>query len=1004
MLRPLSTLLCCLLATARIAAQSLPIISQNPPDLRWQEIRTPHFRMLYPAGLDTAAQRTASRLEAVHGPDGATLGVSAHPIAVVMQNQTTVSNGFVTFLPRHAEFFTTPDQGQGLGTVDWLDGLVVHEFRHVNQFDKARQGFGRVVVPLLGDGGLGVAAVGVPQWFFEGDAVGTETALTRSGRGRIPYFGLGLRANLLDGRLYNYQKAVSGSLRDNVPDWYVLGYYLTSYAKAHYGADVWSRVLDRYYRFPFYPFSFSNGVRRTTGLRVEDLYARTMHELDSTWRAEQAARPAPTPVRELTGQAATPVFTQYQYPQYVTDSTVLALKSGLGDIAQLVLLGRHGKEERVFTLGLQNIPQMLSVGGGKAVWPEFRQDPRWGQRIYSELKVLDLRTGRLTRLGQGQRYAAAALSPDGTRIVAVRTSEAYHHALVVLDAATGVVLQTLPNPRNDFYQQPRFLPDGRRVVAVALSAAGKTLQVLDPATGLATNILPVANVNLANPQPWGDYVLYNSPQTGVDNIYAVSLKNGLTYQVTNRPTGAYHAAVSPDGQHLTFHDYRSTGARAVEIDLNPFYWLPTAGSLEMNVSEISHATSNEMASVKPSQIWAEAFAPARDDAPAPFVAALAAGEPGAARITALLASPDSAGPRYGVRRYRPLAHAFRVFSYGIVQSPAGNTVSVGLRSQDFLSTTQLFTGLSYDQTERTVAATAALSYQGRFPVLDVEATYGGRNAGRYFDRAAPLDSLRGSQWQYARLLAGVRIPLVLTRSKYLQALTVGAYYLNERVFNYTPTFRSLSEPGANAPLHAIQTSLSYASQLKQSARDVAPRGGATLLATYRTTPFGTNLQASQVGVQGSVYLPGLAKHHALRLRGGFQYQEQNQYSFASAISFPRAETSYISFDRLAAASADYSLPLAFVHWSVGRLLYVQRLRVTAFFDLAQGSSVVPLRTAGGPPVPTRLYQDYRDGGADFMILFNVLHLRTPIEAGVRVAYSSYLQGFVVQPIAFNVRL
>ena len=962
-----------LFGSSRAAAQSLPIISQNPPDLRWQEIRSPHFRVLFPAGLDTAAQRTASRLEAVHGPDGATLGVQARPITVVMQNQTAVSNGFVTFLPRHAEFFTTPDQGQGLGTVDWLDGLVVHEFRHVNQFDKARQGVGRVVVPLLGDGGLGVAAVGVPQWFFEGDAVGTETALTRSGRGRIPYFGLGLRANLLDGRLYNYQKAVSGSLRDNVPDWYVLGYYLTSYAKAHYGADVWSRVLDEYYRFPFYPFSFSRGLKRTTGLRVEDLYARTMHALDSTWRAEQAARPAPTPVRELAGQATTQVFTQYQYPQYVNDSTVLALKSGLGDIAQLVLLGHHGRERRVFTLGQLNIPQLLSVGGGKAVWPEFRQNPRWGQRVYSELKVLDLSTGRLTRLGKGQRYAAAALSADGRQLVAVRTDAAYHHALVILDATTGNVVRTLPNPRNDFYQQPRWSPSGQAIVTVALSAAGKTLQLIEPTSGLEVNILPVANVNLANPQLWGEYVFYNSPQSGVDNIYAVNYSTKQTYQVTNRPTGAYHAAVAPDGRHLALHDYRATGARVVEMPLDPTTWqaLPT---------------------------------PARADAPAPFVAALAAGEPGAARITALLASPDSGGARYGVRRYRPLAHALRLFSYGVVQSPAGNAVSVGLRSQDYLSTTQLFAGLSYDQTERTLAATGALSYQGRYPVLDVEATYGGRNATRYFDRAAPLDSLRSSQWQYARLLAGVRLPLVLTRSRYLQALTVGAYYLHERVFNYTPTFRNRSETGLNTPLHAIQTSLGYASQLKQSARDVAPRGGATLLATYRTTPFGTNLQASQVGVQSSVYLPGLARHHALRLRGGFQYQQQGQYNFSAAISFPRAETSYVSFDRLAVGSADYNLPLAFVHWSVGRVLYVQRLRATAFFDLAQGSSVVTLRTPTGQLVPTRLYQDYRNAGVDLMALLNVFHLRTPIEAGVRVAYSSNLQRVVVQPLAFNVRL
>ena len=996
--RPLLILWFLLLATAKIAAQSLPVISQNPPGLHWQEVRTPHFRVLYPAGLDTAAQRTAQRLEAVHGPEGTTLGVQAKRIAVVLQNQTTVSNGFVTFLPRHAEFFITPEQGQGLGTVDWLDGLVVHEFRHVNQFDKARQGFGRVTHTLLGDGGLGVAAVGVPQWFFEGDAVGTETAFTRSGRGRIPYFGLGLRANLLDGRQYSYQKAVNGSLRDNVPDWYVLGYFLTSYAKAHYGPDVWSRILDNYYRFPFYPFSFSNSIRRTTGLRVEDLYQRTMHELDSTWRAEQAARPAPTPVRELAGQATTRVFTQYQYPQYVNDSTVLALKSGLDNISQLVLLGHHGREKRVFTLGPINIPEMLSVGGGKVVWPEFRQSPRWGQKMYSELKILDLKTGRVRRLATGTRYTAAALSPDGTRLVAVRTDASYHHALVVLDATTGAVINTLPNPHNDFYQQPRWTPDGRRVVTVALSAAGKTLQILDPVTGLANNILPVANVNLANPQPWGDYIFYNSPQGSIDNLYAVSLKNGLTYQVTNRPYGAYHAAVSPDGQHLVFHDYQVTGARVVEMPLNLLNWLTTAARWPMTIGKIVHSESNEVDSPSPGKLWTIAFAPATHDAPAdPYAARLAAGEPAAKQITQLLASPDSAGPRYGVRRYRPLAHAFRIFSYGVVQSPSGQAVSVGLRSQDFLSTTQAFAGLSYNQTERTLAVTGALSYQGLGPVLDVEGSYGGRDA----SILGANNAVYRDQWQVARVLAGARLPLVLTRSKYLQALTLGAYYLGERVYGYDLPLRARDATGPTTPLHAIQTSLSYASQLRQSARDVSPRGGATLLATCRTTPFGTNLQAKQVGVQGSVYLPGLAQHHALRLRGGYQYQQQNQYNFAAAISYPRAETSYISFDNLAVGSADYNLPLAFTHWKVGRVLYVQRLRAAAFTDLAWGNVLV---NTGTPPVATRAYRDFYNVGADFMALFNVFHLRTPIEAGVRVAYSSRTQQVLVQPLAFSVRL
>jgi len=948
-----------LLGLGPAGAQSLPVLLQNPPSLRWQQVRTPHFRVLYAGGIDSAAQRTAALLEQLHQPNVATLGVSPRPITVVLQNQTTVSNGFVTFLPRHAEFFTTPEQGLGLGTVDWLAGLAVHEYRHVGQFEKGRQGIGRILSPLLGDGALGVAAVGVPQWFFEGDAVGTETALTRSGRGRIASFGVGLRANLLSGRRYSYQKAANGSLRDNVPNWYVLGYFMTSYLKAHYGPAVWSSVLDKYYRFPFYPFSFSNSIRRSTGLRVEEVYARSMAEIDSTWRAQQPAAAALTPARDLRASATDKVFTQYQYPQYVTDSTVLALKTGLGHIPQWVLLSRHAPERRVFVPGQLNLPEMLSVNGGKAVWPEFQQHARWGQRIASELKVLDLKTGRLRRLGRGQRYSAAALSPDGKRLVIARTDAAYRHALVLLDAETGAELQTLPNPYNDFYQQPRWHPDGRRIVAVALQPAGKTIVLLDPAApgpAAARALLPVANVNLTNPQPWRDVVFFNSSQTGIDNLFAVSVRTGQVYLVTSRPFGAYHAAVAPGGRTLAFHDYRATGARVAEMPLDTAAWRPVAV--------------------------------AKADVPGPYAAALSAQEPAGRLVPQLLVRSDSGVARYAARKYSPLRHAFNVFSYGVVQSLAGNSVSVGLRSQDLLNTTQVFAGLGYDQVERTANVVGAFSYQGWFPVLDADVTYGGRNAAVTYRGTTYRD-----QWQYSRASVGVRLPLTLTRSKYLQGLTVGSYLLREQVYDYDLPTRRYTEPSSTRPLTALQSTVSYALQLKRSARDVAPRQGFSLLGTWRTTPFGTGLQAQQWGGQASVFLPGLGRHHALRLRGSYQWQAQNEYQFAPAVSFPRGEL-YTSFDQFSLTSLDYYLPLAFTHWELGRLLYVQRLRATAFADVAQGTDSHGLA----------LQQTYRNVGVDALVLFNVLRLRTPIEAGLRVVYRSAQRQWVVEPLAFEIRL
>ena len=464
-------------------------------------------------------------------------------------------------------------------------------------------------------------------------------------------------------------------------------------------------------------------------------------------------------------------------------------------------------------------------------------------------------------------------------------------------------------------------------------------------------------------------MLYNSPQLGIDNLYAVRLpaasKAGLaaegtaTFRITSRPFGAYHAAVSPDGRHLAFHDEQAAGARVLEMPLDPTTWVALP-------------------------------APAAADPAGPYAETLAAQEPAGHTEALRLTQLDSAGvtaPRASVSRYHPLAHAFNVFSYGLVQSPSGDAVTLGLRSQDLLNTTQAFAGLSYDQTERTLAGLVGLSYQALPVVLDADIQYGGRDV--------TVQNRKGQlfrdQWRYTCLSTGLRLPLTLTRSKYLQALSLSSYYLHEQVSGYDLPGPLSTEASPGQALHAVQTQLSYVAQLKLSARDVAPRGGGSLLATWRTTPFATRLQAQQVGAQASVFLPGLARHHALRLRAGYQWQDQARYQFGAAVSFPRG-MSYVSFDRLQAASMDYSLPLAYTHFALGRVLYVQRLRATLFGDVARGEFI------------GEGFIRYRNVGADALVLFNVLRLRTPIEAGVRTVYDTYRRQWVVQPLAFNIQI
>ncbi|MDU0369635.1 hypothetical protein ACFPAF_04450 [Hymenobacter endophyticus] len=930
----------------------LPIEQQVPAAVRWYEVRTPHFRVVYPQGFEQQARRTAARLEQVHEPAGASLGLAARPVTVVLQTRNTIGNGFVTLLPRHSEFFTTFPQDPYLpGTLDWLDELTVHEYRHVVQFDKAHQGLGQLGYLFGGYGGLGLTTLGVPDWFAEGDAVGTETALTRSGRGRIPNFDAYFRANLLAGRRYSYAKAVAGSFRDNVPNHYVLGYFLTSRLKRTApDPGVWGTVLNRYYRFPVYPLSFSDKLRRTTGLRTDDLYGQTVRELDSLWRQQAAARPL-TPATELPVAATEKVFTEYQFPQYLDDSTVVALKSGLGHTPQLVALRRGQPERELWVMGLHHNPEQLSAGGGRVAWLEFRYHPRWQQQVYSELRVLDVATGQVSRPGRRSRYTTAVLSPDGRRLLAVSTDSSYQHRLHLLDTETGRELRTFDNPENLPYLHPRFAPDGHTAAVVRLEAAGKRLELLDTETGQARVLLPAANDNIAQPQPGPDFVLFTSPRSGQEEVYAVRISTGEVQQVTSRPVGSYHPTLSPDGQRLAFHEIKAQGSRVLEMPLSPGQWQP---------------------------------APPAALAPNRYADELTAREPGARTVGPILPQDGPVGPVLMARRYRRLPHAPNLYGWGLVQSPSGNGLNLGIRAQDVLSTTQAVAGVGFDGIERAGRVFADVSYQGLGPVLDMSVEHGGRRA----IGPLPTGGLSEETWQYNRLSLGSRLPLVLTTSRMLTSLTVGAFYQREQARNYPFVPRPSPVEVTIRPLNVLLGTVSFSRTLRQSTRDVAPRWGQSVLLTVRDTPFGRGLEARQLGAQGSLFLPGVGLHHALRLRAGYQYQQQQEYRFGAAIFYPR-NLPYLGANYLTAASAEYRLPLADVHWELGRVLYVQRLKANVFADGVRAQSGT-------------LRRNYYSTGFDVSAVFNPLRLRTPLEVGLRTVYNSYYRVWELQPLVLNV--
>src|ERR1700753_2455306 len=114
----------------------------NPPSIKWEQIDMPAAKVIFPAGLDSAGRLVANIISQMNGAIKPTIGTKQKQISIVMQNQTTIANGYVGLAPFRSEFYLTPDQNSfELGSLSWPEQLAIHEFRHVQQYNNFNVGF-----------------------------------------------------------------------------------------------------------------------------------------------------------------------------------------------------------------------------------------------------------------------------------------------------------------------------------------------------------------------------------------------------------------------------------------------------------------------------------------------------------------------------------------------------------------------------------------------------------------------------------------------------------------------------------------------------------------------------------------------------------------------------------------------------------------------------------------------------------------------------------------------
>ncbi len=932
------------------SAISGSVLPNLPASVKWQQIKSPHFRVIFTEGFEKEAQRATNILESVYEPGSRTLGASPRRFPVILQNQHTTSNGFVTIGPYRSELFTLAPQGyQFLGNDHWMEKLIAHEYRHMVQFEKSLSGFTKTFYYLFGEYTASVwPGIAAPSWFFEGDAVGLETAMGRTGRGRVPSFLMSFKANTMEKGGFHYYKQHLNSFRDFVPNHYVTGYLMTTHLKNKYGPHIWDDITQNAFSKPFIPFTFSNSIKKHTGKYLVPTYDEMLEEQKQLF-SQQLSSFEPTPF-DIINKESKEVYVNYRFPKPLSDGSVFCIKSGFGDISQFVIIRPDGQEKSIHTLGPYISSEFLSANDSVVVWIESTFDPRWDRRTYSDIKKLNFRTGQLSRLSKKERYTSVATSSDGKLLVATHQSITSEYSIYLLDGNTGDMIRRFDNPENHFYSMPVISPDGKSIISLKHVGDGKQIVQIDVETSQEKVLYTSQDENIGHPVMHGGHLYFNSTFNGIDNIYALDLKSQKEYLVTQAKYGAFNPALTTDGQIL-YNDFFVDGMNAVQTSVSPDLWIPK--------EEVKYiGTRFEETMVENEDISDELY--------------------------------NTSSVKYDIKKYNRTARSLRPVSWGLAVLPtseasSANDISVGLVSMDLLSTTRMQGVLTYNTAENAWRYGFDVSYQALYPILDLGGDFG--------NRAAILRDTTGVPTQYYwdenTWTAGFRVPLTLTNSKYHRGLVFGSKLEISKVENYTASRVGFEQSG-NGTLRSIKSSMRFSRLLKRSKLDIRPKWGQVVELHYYDTPFGGNSTSALFGTEGLFYLPGLFKHHSFYLRGSYQAQDIENYAFKSPVAYTRGY-GYTAYDEYANLGINYTLPIAYMDWHLGPLINLQRIYGNAFYDYGFGQSM-------------NKNDRLNSFGAEVSFNFNLMRYLLLFDVGIRYGYlpenGSDFKEIVIGPILF----
>lgn len=978
-----------LLALAGIKANAqFSLTGNDPAALRWRQMETENFRLIFPKGEDSLARVYGTELEQarlrIAGSSGYLIGQSYKAkMPVVLHSRYVLPNASVTWAPKRMDIFTVNDPYEPMA-MPWVRNLAIHEGRHAAQMQFGADRGNKALHWLFGEMAAGAFAGIYPgPAFLEGDAVVAETALSRSGRGRQASFLEYMRPAFDCGDWRDYYRWFYGSNKLYTPDYYRVGYMLIAGTRVFFNDPLFTQEYFDRVVHKGWLFNLQKTVKAAGGKSFNESFRIIEENFQRLWNVETALREPFMPSRQV---SRTPSM-HTEYKGAVTDdgSGIYSLKSGMATANSLVRLDASGNEKRIRSFASYTSSLFLDSESQRIFWSESVAGRRWTLGGSSRIRYVDLTKPRkvhdLTKKG---RYFNPAPAPDGNVIAATEYPYAGGSRIVLLDVADGTVRKSFTAPDSLQFTESAWIGD--RLFAAGLSENGMGIyevtgadsdgkavlcQLLGPQPVTLSHLRTVPAlrwlVSLAEPQgPERDRTLSLSKRpvsedgqltflcdrTGVTELYSLDVEN-LTLR---RLTSTRYGISSPVFKADTLY-YSSLAASDRPRDYKQGRMMYATAVSDLPITEVRYEDIHKY----------------------PVADALTAQETALGDSIAVAAEVKFSQPERYSKIRLPHIHSWApvYFNYDNVESISGDdyykTASLGATAmfQNLLSTGYGMVGYGahedpYKDGDWRHSGHFKYIFTGLYPVIEFSADFN--------DRAAmDIQKIQVSKERMYRLYnkgtltdkpyfeggLKVYIPFNFSSGGINRGLIPQVKYkftndrYNDQILfqhivkkdgkDVTETYSTIGENNIS-PLQTLDASIRGYVMRQKAPSQVFPSLGFGAELGFHFRPGHMKAYNPTAYLYTYGYLPGFTARQGLRLTASMEVwygpYEEGGIMEGALTAIPRGfvDTNLKSIINSCSESrwrvtADYAIPFADVDWSfLSPVAYVKNFELTPFFD------------------------------------------------------------------------